>query len=98
MSSGKSFDGGARLAKMTAATSKSNVPDIVLEDNLFAGLKNNRYVQVIILIFFAFFLSDLSPKYPKFSIFTPVAFAKDGWPGAGPCSSQFHTAPRSLGF
>lgn len=44
VSTGKSFDGGARLAKMTAGAPKSNIPDIAVEDNLFAGLKNNRYV------------------------------------------------------
>lgn len=43
VSSGKSFDGGARLAKMTAAAApKSNITDLAAEDNLFAGLKNNR--------------------------------------------------------
>ncbi|KAI4864812.1 hypothetical protein F4820DRAFT_458650 [Hypoxylon rubiginosum] len=42
VSTGKSFDGGARLAKMTAGAPKSNIPDIAVEDNLFAGLKNNR--------------------------------------------------------
>ncbi|KAL7629197.1 hypothetical protein AAE478_000717 [Parahypoxylon ruwenzoriense] len=48
VSSGKSFDGGARFAKMTAPSPasapppKSNMPDLAAEDNLFAGLKNNR--------------------------------------------------------
>ncbi|KAI1382338.1 hypothetical protein F4677DRAFT_458484 [Hypoxylon crocopeplum] len=42
LNSGKSFDGGARLAKMTAAAPKSNITDLAMEDNLFAGLKNNR--------------------------------------------------------
>ncbi|OTB08690.1 hypothetical protein M426DRAFT_18778 [Hypoxylon sp. CI-4A] len=44
VSSGKSFDGGARLAKMTGTAPKSNIPDLAMEDNLFAGVKNNRYV------------------------------------------------------
>ncbi|KAI0176428.1 hypothetical protein GGR52DRAFT_579789 [Hypoxylon sp. FL1284] len=42
LSSGKSFDGGARLARMTAAAPKPNIPDVAMEDNLFAGLKTNR--------------------------------------------------------
>ncbi|KAI1209089.1 uncharacterized protein F4807DRAFT_109900 [Annulohypoxylon truncatum] len=44
VSSGKSFDGGARLARMTAAAPKPNIhhSDLAAEDNLFAGLKNNR--------------------------------------------------------
>ncbi|KAI1096068.1 hypothetical protein F5B19DRAFT_437725 [Rostrohypoxylon terebratum] len=44
VTSGKSFDGGARLARMTAAAPKPNHihSDLVAEDNLFAGLKNNR--------------------------------------------------------
>lgn len=44
LSTGKSFDGGARLAKMTAVAPRTNVSDVAMEDNLFAGLKNNRYV------------------------------------------------------
>ncbi|KAI2629590.1 hypothetical protein GGR54DRAFT_268816 [Hypoxylon sp. NC1633] len=39
---GKSFDGGARLAKMTAAAPKSNFSDLATQDNLFVGMKNNR--------------------------------------------------------
>ncbi|KAI1107897.1 hypothetical protein F4804DRAFT_3977 [Jackrogersella minutella] len=46
VSNGKSFDGGARLAKMTAAAvaapKPNNIPELAMEDNLFAGLKNNR--------------------------------------------------------
>ncbi|KAI1383351.1 uncharacterized protein F4822DRAFT_440483 [Hypoxylon trugodes] len=42
VNSGRSFDGGVRLAKMTATAPKSHVPDLAMEDNLFAGLKNNR--------------------------------------------------------
>ncbi|KAI1143366.1 hypothetical protein F5Y05DRAFT_150488 [Hypoxylon sp. FL0543] len=43
VSSGKSFDGGARLARMAAAAApKPTGPDLAAEDNLFAGLKNNR--------------------------------------------------------
>lgn len=43
VSSGKSFDGGVRLARMTGSAPR---PNVAAEDNLFAGLKNNRYVQV----------------------------------------------------
>lgn len=46
VSNGKSFDGGARLAKMTGTAPKTSISDLATEDNLFAGLKNNRYVQV----------------------------------------------------
>ncbi|KAI2781723.1 hypothetical protein F4815DRAFT_72335 [Daldinia loculata] len=39
VSSGKSFDGGVRLARMTGSAPR---PNVAAEDNLFAGLKNNR--------------------------------------------------------
>ncbi|KAK6954099.1 hypothetical protein Daesc_004061 [Daldinia eschscholtzii] len=39
---GKSFDGGARLARMTGSAPRSNVPDLAADDNLFAGMKHNR--------------------------------------------------------
>ncbi|KAI1631067.1 hypothetical protein F4809DRAFT_194748 [Biscogniauxia mediterranea] len=39
---GKSFDGGHRLARLAANSSKSNLHDLSPEDNLFAGMKNNR--------------------------------------------------------
>ncbi|KAI2473532.1 hypothetical protein F4781DRAFT_419331 [Annulohypoxylon bovei var. microspora] len=43
VSNGKSFDGGARLARMTAAAPRHTIhSDLVAEDNLFAGMKNNR--------------------------------------------------------
>ncbi|KAI0483060.1 hypothetical protein GGR56DRAFT_222689 [Xylariaceae sp. FL0804] len=45
VSSGTSFDGGARyVAARTASrmASRSNLHDMTLEDNLFAGTKNNR--------------------------------------------------------
>lgn len=39
-----SFDGGARLAARAHTYSKASLSDIVVEDNLFADLKTNRYV------------------------------------------------------
>ncbi|KAI5866446.1 hypothetical protein GGS23DRAFT_602786 [Durotheca rogersii] len=43
---GKSFDGGARLSKIMgsapAPAPRSNTADLIVEDNLFAGLKHNR--------------------------------------------------------
>ncbi|KAI1806445.1 hypothetical protein F4811DRAFT_149223 [Daldinia bambusicola] len=76
---GKSFDGGVRLARMTGSAPRSNVPDLAAEDNLFAGLKNNRYVQVgsySNVFFFFFFFFSLS-----FSIFTTASSPRNGPPG-----------------
>ncbi|KAI1338578.1 hypothetical protein F5Y15DRAFT_424835 [Xylariaceae sp. FL0016] len=42
VNSGKSFDGGVRLAAKTGNASKTSLHDMATEDNLFAGLKNNR--------------------------------------------------------
>ncbi|KAI5918489.1 hypothetical protein F4810DRAFT_569776 [Camillea tinctor] len=41
-SNGKSFDGGHRLARLAANSSKSNLHELSPDDNLFAGMKNNR--------------------------------------------------------
>jgi hypothetical protein len=40
----KSFDGGVRLSRTAGGTPKSNLHDLSMEDNLFAGLNSNRYV------------------------------------------------------
>lgn len=39
----KSFDGGARMAR-AAHRPKTSTSEVVMEDNLFAGLNHNRYV------------------------------------------------------
>ncbi|KAI1498852.1 hypothetical protein F5X99DRAFT_420329 [Biscogniauxia marginata] len=45
-SNGKSFDGGHRLARLAANSSKSNLHEVVTEDNLFVGMKNNRWLAL----------------------------------------------------
>ena len=43
---GKSFDGGARLAARTQHLAKSSISSqLAAEDNIFADLKTNRYVN-----------------------------------------------------
>ncbi|KAI0016064.1 hypothetical protein F4780DRAFT_773116 [Xylariomycetidae sp. FL0641] len=42
VNSGKSFDGGASLAKRAVNSSRSNLHDPATDENLFAGFKNNR--------------------------------------------------------
>lgn len=41
----KSFDGGARMARGSHSRPKTSASEIVMEDNLFAGLTHNRYVH-----------------------------------------------------
>ncbi len=44
---GKSFDGGARLAAKTQHLAKSSISSqLTAEDNIFADLKTNRYVNL----------------------------------------------------
>ncbi|RYP55395.1 hypothetical protein DL769_010200 [Monosporascus sp. CRB-8-3] len=38
----KTFDGGARMARASAHKPKTSTSDIAVEDNLFAGMTNNR--------------------------------------------------------
>ena len=42
LASGKSFDGGARLAAKTQHLPQASVSSIYVEDNIFAGLNTNR--------------------------------------------------------
>ena len=42
---GKSFEGGAPMPQRPHGGSKRSGSDVTVEDNIFAGLKSNRYVQ-----------------------------------------------------
>ena len=47
---GKSFDGGARLAAKTQHLANPSISSqLTAEDNIFADLKTNRYVNLLIL-------------------------------------------------
>ena len=53
----KSFDGGARMAaaRSLAHRSKTSVSEFGTDDNLFAGMTNNRYVFQVFVAFELFF-------------------------------------------
>ncbi len=40
----KTFDGGAKLSRTAGGAAKTNIHDLAMEDNLFAGLNSSRYV------------------------------------------------------
>jgi hypothetical protein len=44
---GKSFDGGVRLARASHSFPQPVVHEIAMEENMFADLKTNRYVELI---------------------------------------------------
>lgn len=41
----KPFDGGMRVAAVTHSIHRSTGSDVTVDDNIFADLKSNRYVQ-----------------------------------------------------
>lgn len=70
VTSGKSFDGGARLARATTTATVFAQPNLLqtpdeAEDNMFAGLKVNRYVAPFFPLFCSALLSGLAvPSIP----------------------------------
>lgn len=58
LANGRSFDGGARRNRASKSFSaKTNMVDLGAEDNMFADLKVNRYVDINLRIIFSATLS-----------------------------------------
>lgn len=96
---GKSFDGGARLASKSNMVPKTTVADVsVMEDNMFADLKTNRYVNpdTLFLFFFLFGLMVLC-VYPVPVAVTSQVGARKGAPVSMPGAGLFRAVHEVAG-